>query len=221
MRGVFISGTDTSIGKTVASALLLPHAKYRYKTACYYKPIESGATSDASTVRELTGIQHASRGIALALPVSPHLAAFHESIELDLHLIAKQCRSVCQPYNYSIIEGAGGLLVPINRRHLMIDLLRELSVPCLVVCSSRLGTINHTLLSIEALRNRGLPIGGIIMMGERNRHNEQAIRFYGRIDNLLVIPKLAGVDRTSIISLSQHLQAEMDHFFEPLEQKHA
>jgi dethiobiotin synthetase len=104
-----------------------------------------------------------------------------------------------------VIEGAGGLLVPLNEKDLMIDLIAALGTPVVLVTRSGLGTINHTLLSLEALKARSIPLLGVVMVGPSNRSNRQAIAFYGGVRILGEIPHLETLDRTSLIEAGRHL----------------
>jgi dethiobiotin synthetase len=177
-RGLFVTGTDTGVGKTVVSAALL--VRYRGVASLrYWKPIQTGIEEDddTRTVEALTGRPRAAvveERVRLPRPLSPHLAARLNGrrIELDplLAVAATQASS-----EHWIVEGAGGILVPINESTLMIDLIAALAVPSIVVARSTLGTINHTLLTLEALRTRGLPVAGVVMVGPRNADNREAI----------------------------------------------
>ena len=184
MRGVFITGTDTGVGKTVVSAALM-HRYGDISPVRYWKPIQTGIEHDDDTesVARLSGCASdrlLRSGIRLARPLSPHLAArlAHTTIDLDalIGTFDAQPRS-----DRWIVEGAGGALVPINDRMLMTDLMARLGLPVIVVARSSLGTINHTLLTLEALRARVIPIAGVIMSGESNVENRKAIEHYGDV----------------------------------------
>ena len=191
-RGLFVTGTDTGVGKTVVSAALL--LRYGQESPLrYWKPIQTGAPPDDDTaeVRRLAagaGAGVIDGGVRLPDPVSPHLAAARagQTIELD-PLVA---RPASEPDVRWIIEGAGGLLVPINRFALMADLVGRLGLAVVVVARSTLGTINHTLLTLEALRARSLAVAGVVMVGDPDRDNREAITCYGRVDVLGELPRL-------------------------------
>ncbi|MGH9594469.1 MAG: ATP-dependent dethiobiotin synthetase BioD, partial [Bryobacteraceae bacterium] len=193
MRGFFVTGTGTGVGKTVASAALAARTGYRY-----WKPIQTGPDDDTAEVRRLAGCEVFGQGVRLADPVSPHLAAQRAGIAIDLQNFlgqpnnrARQEGLHCRPPVPAltgaaggegwIVEGAGGVLVPINDSETMADLMRLLSLPIVVAARSTLGTINHTLLTLEALRSRSLQIAGVIMIGERNPDNRAAIESYGQV----------------------------------------
>jgi dethiobiotin synthetase len=109
---------------------------------------------------------------------------------------------VLPPSRNLIIEGAGGVLVPINDTHLMIDLIKKLDVQVIVVARTTLGTINHTLLSLEALRSRNIPVLGVIMNGEKNPQNSNSIELYGRTSVLAEFPKLDSVSMNTLKSVA-------------------
>lgn len=189
MNGLFVTGTDTNVGKTVVSALLTLGLD-----ADYWKPVQSGTTpsTDTADVRAWTGLP-ADRFLEerwrLALPASPHLSASVEGVRIDLNDFDIPDRS--QPWQRPlIVEGAGGLLVPLNEQALMIDLIARLRLPVVLVTRTTLGTINHTLLSLEALRARQIPVVGVVLNGEEHLTNAEAIRDYGRVHVLGRIPPL-------------------------------
>lgn len=215
MRTLFVTGTDTGVGKTVASAILLAHASQSSLAARYYKPIQTGILEDddAKTIVNLLNSNEtdAHFGLSFKRPLSPHLAARYEGSTIDdtdLLLTTKKC---CIK-DFNVIEGAGGLLVPINSRYLMIDFIKDLEVPCVLVARSTLGTINHTLLSIEALRAREIPLHGVIMMGHRNQDNEASIKEYGRIENVLPWPILEPLDHKTLMAFILQNKAKLDEF---------
>lgn len=206
MNGYFISGTDTGIGKTLISAMLLMATRGRY-----WKPVQSGIEggTDTETVRKLTELDDAHferESYILEQPLSPHLSSRLENIRIDtgriisdfdaikarndIHIRSDIINSNVFSPNLLIIEGAGGLLVPLNESELIIDLITELGFPVVMVCRSTLGTINHTLLSLEALYARNIAVAGVIMSGPENIENRKAIESYGRVNVLAWIPVL-------------------------------
>jgi dethiobiotin synthetase len=194
----FITGTDTSVGKTVVSALLCAALD-----AIYWKPIQTGTRegTDRGTVMRLARLPQ-SRTIPeayrFAPPVSPHLAARRAGVRIDLRKI--RMPRIAAGENL-IAEGAGGALVPINSTQFMTDLMRQLKLPVLLVARTSLGTINHTLLSLAALRAARLEIRGVIMVGKPNRENRKAIEHYGRIEVVGVVPFLKKVDRKALLEV--------------------
>ena len=178
MRGLFVTGTDTGVGKTVLSAALM----LRYPGACYWKPIQTGLESDTAEVRRLSGGRVLDEGIRLPEPVSPHLAARRAGVTIELP------RREDDGAVY-IVEGAGGVLVPVNDSQTMADLMVLLGLPVVVAARTTLGTINHTLLTLEALRARSIKIGGVVMIGEANADNREAIEHYGNLAVIAEMPR--------------------------------
>jgi len=178
VRGVFVTGTDTGVGKTVLSAALM----LRYPDATYWKPIQTGSDDDTAEVRRLSGGRVIDKGIRLPDPVSPHLAAQRAGVTIDLNRLIP-------PSGLCVVEGAGGVLVPVNESQLMADFMVKLGLPILIATRSTLGTINHTLLTLEALRARSLKIAGVVMIGDRNSDNLAAIEYYGKVPVLAEMPR--------------------------------
>jgi len=183
-QGVFVTGTDTGIGKTVVAATLV-----RAWQADYWKPVQTGLaeeTGDTDTVARLSGADperlHRPRWL-LQAPLSPEDAAAPEGVVVALEDFTLPASS--RPL---VVEGAGGVLVPLNRDVLMVDLMVRLGLPVVLVARSTLGTINHTLLSVEALRGRGLTLAGVILNGPPNPRNRAAIEAHGRLSVLAELP---------------------------------
>lgn len=200
-RGLFVTGTDTSVGKTVASAALL----HRYGSRVplrYWKPVQTGIEQDDDTaeVRRLSACASGvalDDGVRLPRPVSPHLAARLSGVEIRIPSLVATLDG--QPSGPAwIVEGAGGVLVPLNASDLMIDLASALGLAALVVARSTLGTINHTLLTIETLRGRGVPVAGVLMIGPLNEENRSAIEGYGTIMVVGQLPILDPLDAAAI-----------------------
>jgi len=192
MKGLFVTGTDTGVGKTVAAAALM----HRYRGSaplCYWKPIQTGIEidDDTATVRRLGACadeEVLGQGVRLPRPVSPHLAARWAGRRIDL----AELRGMLPRSDTSwIVEGAGGVLAPVNESQTMADWMACLALPVLIVARSGLGTINHTLLTLEALRTRRLRVAGVVMMGEPNSENRAAIEQYGNAPVLGEMPVLA------------------------------
>ena len=192
----FITGTDTNVGKTVVSALLCAALG-----AIYWKPIQTGTRegSDHATVMRIARLpknRTLPEAYRFAPPVSPHLAARLAGGRIELRKIKLPQIAVCDNL---IVEGAGGALVPINSTQLMTDLMAHLHLPVLLVARTSLGTINHTLLSIAALRAARLDLRGVVMVGTANRENRAAIEHYGEIEVVGTVPMLAKINRAALI----------------------
>jgi dethiobiotin synthetase len=208
VKDLFVTGTGTGVGKTVLSALLTAGLD-----ATYWKPIQTGrlrgeAETDREAVLRWTGLEagRAPReSYVFDPPVSPHLAASMAGVEIDLDAIRKP---VLDDGRRLVIEGAGGVLVPINADALMLDLVRRLDAAVVIAALTELGTINHTLLTVEAIRNRNLDLIGVAMIGEENVENRRAIERYGNVPVIGWIPRLEKIDRPGL------LEAFRNHFDE-------
>lgn len=188
----FITGTDTDIGKTLICCWLTMHSGF-----AYFKPIQTGTDydSDSSIIQKYVSVKIYPEIYRYKAPLSPHLAASLENQEININ-------KICLPTTKNlIIEGAGGVLVPINKKYYIIDLIKALKVPVILVARSKLGTINHSLLTIEALRARNIPIAGIILNGEINEDNKKAIKYYGRINILAQFPLLNSISKEALLSI--------------------
>lgn len=178
-----VSGTDTGIGKTVFCAALT----YALQ-ACYWKPVQSGLEdeTDSETVQRLAATDRIlPEQWRLQLPASPHLSAFAEGIVIDPD--ALNIPVVEQPL---IIEGAGGLMVPLNPSQTFIDVFARWQCPVILCARTELGTINHSLLSLEALRNRNIPVLGVVFIGDANEDSETIICELGKVRRLGRLPLL-------------------------------
>ena len=211
MKGFFVTGTDTGVGKTVAAAALM-HRCRGAGPVRYWKPIQTGIEidDDTATVRRLgacSADEILDQGVRLPKPVSPHLAAQWAGQRIDV----KKLRGLVAGDDDAtwIVEGAGGLLVPLNETQTMADWIADLALPVLVVARSGLGTINHSLLTLEALRARSLRVAGVMMIGDPNADNRAAIEQYGRVPVVAEMPFLAPLDPELLAAWSvANLEAE-------------
>ncbi|MCX5893978.1 MAG: dethiobiotin synthase [Deltaproteobacteria bacterium] len=174
-KTVFVTGTDTDVGKTVIAAGLTAALRRRGLKAVYFKPMQSGCPAeggrliptDAMFARELAGLKEPLElltPITLRLPLAPGVAAAQEGVAVDLSRVAQALRELAGRYEFFVIEGAGGLYVPlIDTNFLVLDLIRWLKLPLLVVARAGLGTINHTALTVMAAREKGIEVAGIIL----------------------------------------------------------
>lgn len=181
----FITGTDTDVGKTVVAAWAMLHLG-----ASYWKPVQAGLAgeTDEAAVRRLTGApgdRFLPTAYALPEPLSPHEAARRAGVSIAMEKLALPPRD-----GPLVVEGAGGLMVPLEGDTLVIDLIARLGLPVILVCRSTLGTINHSLLSLEALRRRDIPVAGLVLNGPPCEHNREAIARLGRVRVLAELPPL-------------------------------
>lgn len=193
----FITGTDTDVGKTVAAAWMMLQLG-----ASYWKPVQAGVEeeTDEQVVRRLTGFSDSyfwPSTYSLREPLSPHEAARREGATIEMEHF--ELPKTDDPL---IVEGAGGVLVPLNDKALVIDLIAQLGLPVILVARSGLGTINHTLLSLEALRRRNLEVAGVVLNGERQTHNLEAIETYGDIPVLAEITPLSPLTKAGLLGIN-------------------
>ncbi len=231
MNGFFITGTDTDIGKTALSALLLAELRRREINAAPMKPAQTGCVlkSETGNVKpektsefqvssfkpqvsplsvpdldyslSMAGMNVSEEDYTNMAPYrfepacSPHLAAERAGVEIELPTLGNAAEKLAERYDSLIVEGAGGILVPLNRRETMLDLMQALQLPVLIAARPGLGTINHTLLSIRALRSAGLDIAGVVFVesektesGFIEEDNHQTIAQFGNVPILGKIP---------------------------------
>ena len=187
MEGFFVTGTDTDVGKTIVSAWLLAQLEAAHVNACYWKPVQAGTApeTDSATVRRLSGVDG-----ARILP--------------EAYLLPEAIAPPCET-GLLIVEGAGGAMVPLNDEAFVIDIAEELALPVILVARSTLGTINHSLLSLEAIRRRGLTLAGVVINGPETPHNRAAIERYGQVEVIAEIPWLDTVDRASLLAIEPEI----------------
>lgn len=196
MKGFIVTGTDTGIGKTVFSAALTGALLRRHGAARYWKPVQAGLeeVTDSQAVAQLApGALVHPEAYRLVTPASPHLAARIDGVVIDparLDLPVGEAPLV--------VEGAGGALVPLAERLLYADLFAGWGLPVVVVARTGLGTINHTLLTIEALRARGVTPAGVAFVGEAHEENEAVIPMLSGVARLGRLPLLAEVSADTL-----------------------
>jgi dethiobiotin synthetase len=173
-----VTGTDTDIGKTVFAAGLAGLLGARY-----WKPVQAGLPGDSETVAALAGVEIVPEAWRLKLPASPHQSAAEEGIAIDPDALTP-------PDGPLVIEGAGGLMVPLNRKTLFLDVFARWRIPLILCAQTRLGTINHTLLSIEAIRIRNIPLHGVALIGDANEESESIIAEIGKVKRLGRLPMI-------------------------------
>ena len=189
----FVTGIGTEIGKTIISAILVEKLK-----ADYWKPIQSGELESSDTIKVSHLICNSiskfhPEAYQLTQPFSPHYSAKLDGVSVSLAEI-----NLPETTQNLIIEGAGGLLVPINDKDLMIDLIQKLNIEVILVSKNYLGSINHTLLSVEALKSRGIAIKGIIFNGTKNQSTEEIITSLTGLAVIGRVPEMEIIDKESI-----------------------
>ncbi|HEY9712626.1 MAG TPA: dethiobiotin synthase [Chroococcales cyanobacterium] len=194
-RALFVTGTDTDIGKSFISAVLVSGLH-----AAYWKPVQSGLkpmtdTQWIKSVTKLPAERFFEEAYKLTEPLSPHAAANIDGVTIELEKINLPDH---KRFDHLIVEGAGGLMVPLSRGTLMIDLISHLGLPAIVVARSGLGTINHTVLTVDKLRQKNIPVLGVVTNGPRNALNVNAIEEYAGVPVLAEVEPIASVDYRSL-----------------------
>lgn len=196
-RRFVIAGTSTSVGKTVFAAALAGALD-----AYYWKPIQSGEleASDTELVGCFSGLPKERllpEAYKLTQPLSPHRAAELDGVTIEVDRLVPP---VCDPARPLIIELAGGLMVPLTREHLQIRLLQKWELPVVLVAKTTLGTINHCLLSIFALRMHEVPIHGVAFVGDANEDSERTICDFGQVKRLGRLPIVGPITQLTLRS---------------------
>jgi dethiobiotin synthetase len=190
---IFITGIDTGIGKTLVSAILTEKLN-----ADYWKPIQSGDLDSSDTLKVKSLISNKvthffPEAYALTQPFSPHKSAALDKITIELENIV-----LPKTDNQLIIEGAGGLMVPLNDNFLLIDLIKQLNARVILVTKHYLGSINHTLLSLHALKKYGIPVMGIIFNGDKDIYSKSYILEYSDVADLGQIPEYKTINKKTV-----------------------
>lgn len=242
MNGLFITGTDTDVGKTALSALLLAELRRRKINAAPMKPAQTGCSVAAGTGEVMSqtsrltvpdldySLSMASMNVSeedytnmspyrFEPACSPHLAAEMAGTEIEIADIMIAARALISDYDFLLAEGAGGAIVPLNRREIMLDLMQALKFPVLIAARPGLGTINHTLLTIRALRSDGLDIAGVVFVASTDQEftfieedNGTTIEQFGKVPVLGTIPycKQLSVPKPTYADLPIPVVAEVE-----------
>lgn len=205
-NSLFITGIGTGVGKTVCAAVLAG-----YLDADYWKPVQAGDLdcTDTVTVKKLLGSHVVAHRecYRFRLAASPHQAAAAEGVVIDMSAIVPPVTD-----KVLVIEGAGGLMVPLNERNCMIDLIQQLQAPVALVTRNYLGCINHTLLSIHAILARGLQLQYLVLNGSFHPDTERAIvKALPDATKLIRIPSIMSVSRQAIQRTVQQLRNDLQH----------
>ena len=198
-----ICGTDTDVGKTLISSFFVRGLK-----SFYWKPIQSGieTETDSQIILRLSEIKKEKilkEAYIFKRPVSPHWAAEIDEKKIDINLLK------LPPTDGSlIVETAGGVMVPITRNFLQIDQIKKWDLPVIIVCRSSLGTLNHTLLTIEALKKRNIKILGLIVNGKKHFDNPKTLQEFSKLPIIAEFPRISNVDKNNLDKLWQELNIE-------------
>ncbi|HTD98832.1 MAG TPA: dethiobiotin synthase [Mucilaginibacter sp.] len=198
-KPLFVTGIGTGIGKTIVSAILVEKLK-----ADYWKPVQSGDLDDSDSIKVKSLISNTesvihSEAYRLSQPFSPYKSAAIDNIAIDPEKFI-----LPDTNNTLIIEGAGGLMVPLNSNFLMIDLIKQLDAEVVLVSQNYLGSINHTLLSLETLKNYGIAVKGIIFNGPKDGYSEEFILAYSQVKYLGHIPEF-DINKENIIATGRSI----------------
>lgn len=196
---LFVSAIGTDSGKTLVSAIITEALK-----ADYWKPIQSGQPRDTETVKSLisnTTSQFHQESYLLNTPASPHASAKIDGVEINLDQVKRP-----DTKNHLVMEGAGGLLVPLNDSDFVVDLAVKLKVPIVLVCNLYLGSINHSLLSLAYLKSNEIEVKGLIFNGPKNYESERIIEANSPWPTLLHIPQLQAVSKKEVKQYAEQLR---------------
>lgn len=206
-RGVFVTGTDTSIGKTLVSAILV-----KAWNAVYWKPFQTGLADEPGDTPEVARLAQCASGdilppaYALRAPLSPMAAARSEGVALAPETLTLPKLNSARPL---VVEGAGGLMVPLAPSVLMIDLIARFRLPVILVARGALGTLNHTLLSLEALKRRGIGVAGVVFSGgdDAQEENKELVEAFSSVRCLFSLPRLEHVTPAAVAVLAAGVPA--------------
>ena len=198
---LFVTGIGTDVGKTVVSAILVEKLK-----ADYWKPIQSGDLDNSDTMKVQALISNPiskfhPEAYRLTQPFSPHKSAALDGLIIDIDQI-----NIPQTENQLIIEGAGGLMVPLNDKEFIVDLIEKFDAEVVLVVKHYLGSINHTLLSLELLKQRKIKVKALIFNGDEDEYSEQLIKNYIVETNYIDIPNIQSINKTSILQSSYQIE---------------
>jgi dethiobiotin synthetase len=220
VRGLFVTATDTGVGKTTVACALVAAWARRGRRVAVMKPCETGGGDDAERLVRASGraLDLARvRPYAFALPASPAVAAAAAGARIGFGALVDGCRALADEADAVVVEGAGGLLVPLDERRLMADLAVALGLPLLIVARPSLGTVNHTLLTLEAARRRGLLVAGVVLShaapgagGPDEPSNPTAIAHHGDARLCGTLPYLSDEQRDDPARLAAAAEAHLD-----------
>lgn len=206
MKKLFISGIGTEVGKTVIASIFTEAME-----ADYWKPVQSGELDFSDTMKVQSYISNTKSVFhpevyALNNPLSPHTSADIDGVQIELNQF-----KLPQTTNNLVVEGAGGLLVPLNtaKQTTLLDLMQQLNLPVILVSRNYLGSINHTLMSYELLKSRNIPIAGLVFNGPTNESGEAFIENYTQLPVILRVDELTEVNAESIKTVAATLKQRL------------
>jgi len=226
-KSIFITGTDTGVGKTFVAVGLIKAMREKGIDVCPMKPVESGCRimkgklfpEDTVRLLKASGVDESIDAVnpyRLKHPVAPSVAADIEGLKIDKRKIYSTYERLVRKYDITIVEGAGGIMVPVYKEYLFIDLINDLGLPIVIVSRPGLGTINHTLLTIEAARNRGVGVIGVIMnfavksrAGLPEKTNPDLIMKLAGVPVIGIVPHSKSPSENSNKKLFNHIAEEI------------
>jgi dethiobiotin synthetase len=215
-RGFFITGTDTGVGKTVIAAAIIKMIRARGISVCGMKPVETGCSrsgsclcpSDGTFLKKAAGMEETLNLITpycFETPVAPSLASEMEGRPVSIDVILEKFHLLLKRYHAAVVEGVGGILVPMKRDYFVIDLIREMKLPLIVVSRPSLGTLNHTLLTVNFALKQGIAVAGVIINFTRppdetvaENTNPLLLRQLSPVPLIGVFPYLRDLDNQTI-----------------------
>jgi len=221
LRGLFVAGTDTGVGKTTVSMAILRHAARRGLTPIPFKPVETGCDPEPADADALwrSARPPISRSdvclYALRLPAAPSLAAAAEGARIDLDLVVERARALAEKGDFLLVEGAGGLLAPYDEALTAVDLAMRLALPLLIVARTALGTVNHTALTVREAARAGLDVAGVVFnrtverLDPHEPGNAELVATLTGLTVLGTLPHLSADDRTNPDLLADALEGSL------------
>jgi dethiobiotin synthetase len=228
-QGLFITGTDTGVGKTVVTAAILVWLRHRGLKTGVMKPIETGvdsrcssaANSDALFLMECSGLEDALAEVCpirLKAASSPYQAGLIENRTLRPEAILSAYRTLSEKYDWMVVEGLGGVRVPITRDYEVVDLIRDLGLPAVVVARYQLGTLNHTLLTVDMLKQNGIPVRGVVFNsigpGVPDAIEQDQPRLIEELSGTKVLGEFPYIDNLNTQSFSPEKLKELEASFD-------
>lgn len=197
-RKIFVTGIGTDVGKTIVSAVLTQALE-----ADYWKPIQAGSLDDSDSMKVENLVSNPKTKVhkeafLLQEPASPHWSAKLEGISISMDKL-----SIPKTENNLVIEGAGGIMVPINETQTISDVIKYFKTPVVLVSSHYLGSINHTLISVKTLKNEGIELLGIVFSGKENKESERIIKSLSGVINTYNLPFIGDLSKEKIALCAQ------------------
>ena len=207
---LFVTGTDTGVGKTIFVSTLALAVNSTGKKVAIIKPVQTGSSKDTELIKKLTGGKiPVFNTYSFKLPSAPTVAAKHQGKKIKKNKIISDIKALKKRFDFVIVEGIGGIAVPITENYLVADLIKELKSPLITVSSPKLGTINHTVLTLEFAKRKGLNVIGFVISGfdEKSKNvvektADEEISKITKVKCLFKIPKLKKINYKSIKALS-------------------